>query len=82
MPSSSGGSYSSLGASEIYRPTTVAGVQASGFLDGVKKAFQFVSGGGAPMAAKKDQLEQDPRLAVISRYGIKRTRGLGCFWWW
>ncbi|XP_044760764.1 protein NDRG3 isoform X1 [Coccinella septempunctata] len=67
MPSSSGGSYSSLaGTNEIYRPTTVAGVQTSGFLDGVKRAFQFVSGGAAPVVVKRNDqlLEQAPRPAV------------------
>ncbi|XP_045464884.1 protein NDRG3 isoform X2 [Harmonia axyridis] len=72
MPSSPGGSYSSLASNnEIYRPTTVASCQNSGFLDGFKKALQFVSGGSAPavVSRRDDFLVEEPaaRSTVISR---------------
>ncbi|KAJ8922133.1 hypothetical protein NQ315_004067 [Exocentrus adspersus] len=57
MPGSPSGSYRSLtGSSEVYRSTTVSGANAAaatGLLDGVKKAFSFVSG-----AAKEERLLQ------------------------
>ncbi|XP_018566471.1 protein NDRG3 isoform X2 [Anoplophora glabripennis] len=61
MPGSPSGSYRSLtGSSDVYRSTTVSGGNtATGLLDGVKKAFSFVSGA----AATKEErlLQRDPR---------------------
>ncbi|KAJ8975578.1 hypothetical protein NQ317_013080 [Molorchus minor] len=73
MPGSLSGSYRSLnGSSEVYRSTTVSGANAAtGLLDGVKKAFNFVSGASGKDKCPLNKAEDTASPVVVSsRYSI------------
>lgn len=73
MPASLNGSYRSLtGSNDVYRSTTVSGAQntGTGLLDGVKKAFNFVSGTSSREERLIERTNTAGPVLISSRYSI------------
>lgn len=85
MPGSLTGSYRTLsGAGEVYRSTTVSGGgsgnAATGFIEGMKKAFSFMAGGSSSKDQKLiERVAGGGPIVISTRYSGDGGGGGGLF---